>query len=101
MALLTGFGGLLLGAAGIFLPLTAYREHRDAQRLVDQGIPGEGIVVEKLVVPNGRTLRLRYKVTAADGQVAEHGWRVKRPECRYHSGSVNRTRLLSQRWLPP
>ncbi|TWT98908.1 hypothetical protein [Neorhodopirellula pilleata] len=76
MAILTGLGGLLLAAAGIFLPLTAYQEHQAALRLTNEGVAGQGIVTEKFVAPNGRTLRIRYAVTSVDGQRAEHNVEV-------------------------
>ena len=75
-ALITGMGALLLGSAGIFLPLEAYWKHQAKSLLSSSGVDGQGVVTERFVAPNGVTHRIRYDVTGNDGSVESHNVEV-------------------------
>lgn len=75
-ALITGMGALLLGSAGIFLPLEAYWKHQANTLMASNAIDGQGRVTERFIAPNGTTHRIRYDLTGVDGNVASHNAEV-------------------------
>lgn len=75
-AALTAGGTLLLITAGVFIIHDAFWNRHVAHQLSTAAIEGTGVVTEKFVAPNGVTLRIRYTVTGADGQEAEHNVQV-------------------------
>ncbi|TWT93289.1 hypothetical protein [Stieleria varia] len=77
-ALITGVGTLLMGTAGIFLPLQAYWRHEANQLMASSAVAGTGTVTNKLIAPNGRTRRIHYSVTGTDGTVETHNVEVTR-----------------------
>lgn len=62
------FGGVCAIALGAATGWMAYRDATAERLLRDSTVPGEAIVVRKFVAPNGRTHRIEYRVTGANGQ---------------------------------
>ncbi len=72
-----GFGALMLLAGG-FIAYDARETQRTAMRLADEGIPGEGEIVDRRLAPNGVTPRLEYRIAGSNGKSSVRNAEVTR-----------------------
>lgn len=78
MSLLTGFFGIFLGVAAVFIAYDTWQTKRGQELLATSGVEGEGKVLRRFLAPNGVTRRIEYEVAGADGRTASHNVEVER-----------------------
>jgi hypothetical protein len=77
-AVTTGLAGIGFLGVACAMGWMTHEKTRGAQLLEKTGVPGEALIEQRFLAPNGVTPRLVYRVTTPDGRSGTHNAEVQR-----------------------